>query len=87
MPGQISWLLGGGCTSIKSERALRNYLGHCVFYNFLVFHIALVAHKKLVDAFGCVTIDFLKPLFDVVEGIHVGHIVDNADAMGTTVVR
>ena len=62
------------------------YLRHCVFNNFLVFHIALVSHKQLVDAFSCVAINLLKPLFDVVEGIHVGHIVDNADAMSTTIV-
>jgi hypothetical protein len=29
----------------------------------------------------------LQPLFDIVEAVHVGHIVDDADAMSTAVVR
>lgn len=65
---------------------LRSYLGHCVFHNLFVLHIALVTHEQLVDAFGCVAVNFLKPLLDVVERVHVGHIVNDADAMGATVV-
>lgn len=62
------------------------YLRHGIFHNFLVFHVALVAHKQLVDTFGCIAIDFLEPLLDVVERIHVGHIIDNTDTMSATVV-
>lgn len=63
-----------------------SYLRHCIFHDLLVFHIALVTHKQLVDTLGCVAVDLLKPLLNVVERVHVGHIVDNADAVGATVV-
>lgn len=68
------------------EHAPSSYLGHCVFHNLLVLHIALVTHKQLVYTFGCVAVNFLKPLLDVIERVHVGHIINNADAMGATVV-
>lgn len=66
---------------------LCSYLGHCVFHHLFVLHIALVTHEQLVDAFGCVAVNFLKPLLDIIERVHVSHIVNNADAMGATVVR
>lgn len=62
-------------------------LGNGVFDNLLVRHIALVTHQKLVNAFGCVAVNFLQPLLDVVERVHVGHIVNDADAVGTAIVR
>lgn len=58
-----------------------------VVNHFFVRHIALVAYEQLVDAFGSVTVNFLQPLLDVVEGVHVGHVVDDADAMRPTVIR
>lgn len=62
------------------------YLGDGVLDDLLVRHIALVADEQLVDALSGVAVDLLQPLLDVVERVHVGHIVDNADAMGATVV-
>ena len=62
------------------------YLCDLVVNHLLVRHIALVAHEQLVHAFGGVTINLLQPLLDVVEGVHVGHVVDDADAMRATVV-
>lgn len=62
------------------------YLRHGIFDNFLVFHITLVTDEKLINTLSRVTINFLEPLLDVVEGIHVGHIIDDAYAMCTTVV-
>lgn len=61
-------------------------LRHSILHDLLILHIALVANKQLVDTLSSVTIDFLQPLFDVVEGVHVRHIIDNTNAMGTTVV-
>ena len=69
-----------------SLRGRRSYLRHGVLHDLLVLHIALVADEQLVDALGGVSVNLLKPLLDVVEGVHVGHIVDHADAVGTTVV-
>lgn len=62
------------------------YLRHGVFNHLLVLHIALVADEQLVDALGGISVNFLKPLLDVVEGVHVGDIVHNADAVSATVV-
>ena len=80
----------GGKVSCTFELAMtqhpRAYLGHCVLDNLLVRHIALVAHEQLVDALGGVPVDLLQPLLDVIEAVHVGDVVDNADAVGTAVV-
>lgn len=65
----------------------RAYLCYGVLNNLLVRHIGLVAHQELVDALGGVSVDLLQPLLDVVERVHVGDIVDDADAVGAAVVR
>lgn len=62
------------------------YLCDSVLNNLLVSHIALVTDEQLVDALCGVSVNFLEPLLHVVEGVHVGNIVDNADTMGATVV-
>lgn len=66
---------------------MQTYLGDCVLHDLLVRHIALVAHEELVDALGGVSVDLLEPLLDVVERVHVGDIVDDADAVSAAVVR
>lgn len=63
------------------------YLRHRVLNHLFIGHIALVTDKQLIDTFGGVSVDLLQPLFDIVEGVHIGHIVDDADAMRTPVVR
>lgn len=62
------------------------HLCDVVLDDLLVSHIALVADEELVNALGSVAVDLLQPLLDVVERVHVGNIVDDADAVGTTVV-
>ena len=62
------------------------YLGNGVLNDLLIRHVALVPDQQLIDTFGSVTINLLKPLLDVVERIHVRHIVDDTDAVGTTIV-
>lgn len=69
-----------------SWRGSEPYLGNRVLDDLLVFHIALVAHKQLVDTLGGVTVNLLQPLLHVVERVHVGYIVDDTDAMGPAVV-
>jgi len=76
----------GGSLEEGDSKAVGKLLRHGVLHDLLVLHIALVADKQLVDALGGVSVNLLKPLLDVVEGVHVGHIVDHADAVGTTVV-
>lgn len=77
---------------ISTERQLvfstvRTHLRYSVFDDFLVLHITLVADQKFVDTLSSIAINFLQPLLDVVERVHVGHIVDNADAVCSSVVR
>lgn len=63
-----------------------SYLRHCVFHYLLVGHIALVTHEQLVNTLRRISIDFLEPLLHIVERIHVGHIIDNADSVGASIV-
>ena len=62
------------------------YLCNLVVNDLLVRHIALVSYEKLVDTLGGISVDLLEPLLNVVEGVHVGDIVDDADTVGSTVV-
>lgn len=62
------------------------YLRDCVLDDLLIRHIGLVAHQQLVHALSSIAVDLLEPLLDVVERVHIGDIVDDADAVGTTVV-
>lgn len=62
------------------------HLGNCVLDHLLVRHIALIAYKELVDALGGISINLLEPLLDVVEAVHIRNIVDDANAVGATVV-
>lgn len=64
-----------------------SHLGNRILNHLLIRHVALVADKQLVDALGGVSVNLLEPLLHVVEGVHVGYIVDDADAVGATVVR
>ena len=69
------------------EAVIRTYLSYSILNNLLVRHIGLVADQQLVDALGRISIDLLQPLLHVVERIHIGDIVDDADTVGATVVR
>lgn len=62
------------------------YLGDGVLDNLLIRHIALVAYEQLVDTLSGISVNLLEPLLDVVERLHIGDIVDDADTVGTTVV-
>jgi hypothetical protein len=63
------------------------YLCYGVLNDLLVRHIGLVANQQLVDALGSVTVNLLQPLLYVIERVHVGDIVDDADAVSAPVVR
>ena len=63
------------------------YLRNSVFHDLLVRHIALVADQQLVHSFRSISVNLLQPLLDIVEAVHVGDIVDDADAVRTAIVR
>lgn len=75
------------CGGSRLQLKTLTYLGNGVLDNLLIRHIALVAYEQLVDALSGVPVNLLEPLLDVVERVHVGDIVDNADAVSTAVVR
>ena len=62
------------------------YFGGCVVDDLFGRKIAFVSNEQFVDVFAGVTVDLLQPLFDVVERLLVGHIVDNDDAVSSAVV-
>jgi hypothetical protein len=66
---------------------IRTYLSYSILNDLLVRHIGLVADQQLVDALGRISVNLLQPLLHVVERIHIGDIVDDADTVGATVVR
>ena len=76
------------CQSPVSIHGLRisAYLCYSVLHHLLVRHIALVAYEELVDTLCGIAVNLLQPLLHVVERVHVGHIVDDADAVSATVV-
>lgn len=68
------------------RRSTKTDLGHRVFDDLLVGHIALVADQQLVDTLRRVAVNLLQPLLDVVERVHVRYIVHDADAVRAAVV-
>ena len=81
----------GGCLgrsleelNTKGVSKLLSLLGR---NNTLSGQIGLVTHKQLVDVFCRISINFVKPLLDIVEGLLVRDIVHHNDSMGTTVIR
>jgi len=62
-------------------------LGRGVVNNLLVSQVTLVANQQLIDVLAGVAINFLQPLFDIVEGLLVGDVVDDNDTVGAPVVR
>ena len=73
--------------TLQPRKRVLAYLCHSVFYDLLIRHIALVADQQLVHTLCRIAIDLLKPLLHIIEGIHVRHIVDNADSMSAAIVR
>ena len=76
----LARLLDSPCTYFVA------YLGNRVLNHLLVRHIALVANKQLVHALSGISVNLLKPLLYIVEGVHVSDIVDDADTVSTAIV-
>lgn len=49
--------------------------------------IGLVTHEELVDILRSISVNFMQPLFHIVERLLVSDVVDDNDSMGTTVIR
>lgn len=82
----VGGALGGGLQEDQIERGSK-LSSLVVLHLTLVNQVGLVSNQKLVDILAGITVDFLQPLLDVVEGLLVRDIVDDDDAVGSTVVR
>jgi len=72
---------------IPAEERVMTDLRHRILHHLLIRHIALVPHQQLVHALRRVAVNLLQPLLNVVEAVHIGDIVDDADAVCAAVVR
>lgn len=88
--GQEGLLDIGGILGTRLQHARPNtlckLLGHTVLDDFFIGQIALVAHEEFVDPLAGIAINFLEPLLDVGEGVGVGYVVDDNDAVCASVV-
>ena len=62
------------------------YLRSCIVDDLLCGQITFVANKQLVDRFAGISIDFLKPLFDVVKRLLICDVVNHDDAMCAAII-
>lgn len=64
----------------------QTHLGSVVIDHSLVGEITLVAHQQFVDVLAGIAVDFLEPLLHIGEGDLVCDVIDNNNAMSSTVV-
>jgi len=77
----------GRCLEELDSEALGELLSLFRRNDALCCEIRLVTDQELVDVLCGVSVDFVEPLLDVVEGFVVCHVVDNDDSVGTAIVR
>ena len=82
----VGGVLGGGF-NVRDLEIVSKLLGGLVGNLPLVFQIALVSDKKLVDILTSIPLNLLQPLFNVVVRDLVSNIKHDNDTMSTTVVR
>jgi len=61
-------------------------LGCGVVNHFLCGQVEFVADKQFVDVVAGITVDFLKPLLNVVERLLIGAVINHDDAMCSSVI-
>ena len=76
----------GRCLEEGDAELIGKLLGRVKVYCPLRRKIALVSDEKLVDVFAGVAIDFVQPLFNVVEGFLVGNVVNDDDSVCPSVI-
>jgi len=68
-------------------KLIGKFLCDAIFHDFLAGKIGLVANKQLVHTLRSIAVDFLQPLLHVGECVVVSDIIDNNNAVCSTVVR
>lgn len=82
IPGVLCRCLEEGDRSLVSK-----CLRHTVLNDLVAGEVRLVANKDFVHTFRSIVVDLLQPLLHVGERIVVGDIVDDNDAVRSTVIR
>ena len=77
----------GRCFEKFNAKRIRKFLSLFGRNNTLGGQVGLVTNQKLVNIFTGISINFVQPLLYIVEGFIVGNIVNNDNAVGTTVIR
>lgn len=78
-------VLGRGLEQADAD-LIRKLLGDVILDDLLARQVRLVADEELVNALARVAVNLLQPLLDVGEGVGVGHVVDDDDAVRAAVV-
>jgi hypothetical protein len=73
-------------SSHKKRKNTSQRLALLFCHDFLLQHVALVAHEDLVDALGRMLLNITNPVSDVIEASVVRHVVGQEDAHGAAVV-
>lgn len=63
------------------------YLCRCVVNNFFGVQVAFVSDQELIDIITCITINFFKPLLDVIESFLIRAVIHDNYAVRTTIIR
>ena len=75
----------GGCLE-ESKSVLLCKLPTSFGFDHLVWLVAFVGHKDLGDIGSSMLLNLLKPVLDVIEGLHVGAVINENDAHRSFVV-
>lgn len=81
----ISTVLCWGLNKLNTKR-ISKLLSSFIRNHLFGGQISLVTNKKLDNILISITINFMKPSLHIVEGILVSHIINNNDAMSSTIV-
>ena len=73
----------------KREHDFRNihtYLCSSIIHDLFGGQITFVAYQQLIHGFASISIDFLEPLFDVIKGFLVCHVIYNNNSVCASVI-
>lgn len=77
--------LGRGLQKLNAQ-AVCKLLALFRRYDTFGSQITLITHQQLIHILRCIPINFVQPLLDVVEGLHVRDVVYHNDTVGTAIV-
>lgn len=81
----VGTVLGRSLHKLNTKR-ISKFLGSFIRNDLLSSEISLVTDKQLDDILISITVNFMKPSLDVVERVLISDIVNNNNAMSSTIV-